>query len=77
MGNNCLLNSLMELMEDLEDWEGETESCNDGIGIGEGLCKLCVGSDKFLQGVIFLYGGMARLSSDLATMAACLALVAA
>ncbi len=29
------------------------ESCNGGVGINEGLCKLLVGSDEFLHSVIF------------------------
>jgi hypothetical protein len=37
------------------------ESCNGGIGVGEGLCKLLNGSEEFLPGVIFLDGGIGQV----------------
>ncbi len=37
------------------------ESCNGGVGISKGLCKLCIGSDEFLRGVIFLDGGIGQV----------------
>ncbi len=33
------------------------ELCNGGVDVGKGLCKLCIGSDEFLHGVIILDGG--------------------
>ncbi len=37
------------------------ESCNGGVGIGKGICKLLIGSDKFLHGFIFLDGGIGQV----------------
>ncbi len=37
------------------------ESCNGSIGIGKGLGEPLVSSDKFLHGVIFLYGGIGQV----------------
>ncbi len=39
----------------------EMELCDGGVGVGKGLCKLCVGSDKFLHGVIFLDGNIGQV----------------
>ncbi len=39
----------------------ETESCNGGVGISEGFHELCIGSDEFLHGVIFLDGSICQV----------------
>ncbi len=37
------------------------ESCDGGVGVGKSLSKLCVGSDKFLHGVIILDDGIGQV----------------
>ncbi len=37
------------------------KSCDGSAGVGEGLRELCVGSDGFLHGVIFLDGGIGQV----------------
>ena len=39
----------------------EMESCDGGVGISKYLHKLCIGSDEFLHGVIFLDGDIGQV----------------
>ncbi len=78
-GDDCLLNFLLELPEDLEDVEDL------GYGVVQWqhwhqqgpFASFALAVTSFSRVSFFWMAALARLSSDLAIIAACLALVAA